>query len=315
VATQGGFLNDRTIELAAAFAGRVARKLGGEVDLWCTVNEPNVFATMGYIKGECPPGLKDARLAAMVLARLLKAHARMAEAIRENDTTDADGDGHACRVGVAHHVRVFKPASRSPLDRTIAGFTDQFFNQSIVDAHIHGRIHLTIPGVVDIDEAVPGLAGSYDYLGINYYSRDHIAADLRDPSLSRQFVPEGLSKTELGWEIYPDGLYQLLTRYSGLGLPMYVTENGIADRTGQLRPAYLRAHFDALLRAARDGADVRGYFHWSLMDNFEWAEGYGPRFGLFNVDFDSPDKKRSPTPAVEVFREIARQLNSATENA
>jgi beta-glucosidase len=308
VATQGGWMSDRTIDLAAAFAGRVARRLGGAVDLWCTINEPNVLMTMSYLKGIWPPGMQDQRIAAAVFARLMKAHARMAQAVHENDKKDADGDGHATRIGIAHHVRIFQPATRSPMDKLVSGFMDALFNQALIDAHLHGRVQLTVPGAVDIDEAVPGLAGSYDYLGINYYGRDHVAADLGDPSLSRQFVPEDRPVSDLGWDIYPEGLYRVLKRYGSLGLPIYVTENGIADRNGMSRPAFLRAHFDALVRAAREGVPVKGYFHWSLLDNFEWAEGYEPRFGLFRVDYDSPDKKRIATPAVETFQEIARQL-------
>lgn len=315
VATQGGWMSDRTIDLAASFAGRVAKKLGAAVDLFCTINEPNVLATLSYIKGIFTPGMRDQRIAIGVLARMLRAHAKMAQAIRENDTVDADGDGHATRVGIAHHVRIFQPATSSVLDRLVAGLTDQFFNQSIASAPITGRIDLSIPGVLQIHEEVPGLLGSADYLGINYYGRDYMRADLRDPSLSKQYVPEGRPVSDLGWDIYPEGLYQVLKRYGAHGLPIYVTENGIADRDGHKRPDFLRSHFEALIHAAREGVDVRGYFHWSLMDNFEWAEGYDARFGLFRVDFDSQEKKRMPTPAVETFQQIAMRLGLRPELA
>ncbi len=308
VATQGGWMNDRTVDLAASFAGRVAKKLGSAVDLFCTINEPNVLATLSYVKGVFTPGMRDQRIAIGVLARMLRAHAKMAAAIREHDTVDADGDGLAAAVGIAHHVRIFQPATNSPLDKLVAGLTDQFFNQAIAVAPLTGKIELGIPGVLEFDEEVPGLRGSSDFMGINYYGRDHVRADLRDPSLSKQYVPEGRPTSDLGWDIYPEGLYQVLKRYGALGLPIYITENGIADRSGQKRPDFLRAHFEAIIRAAREGVDVRGYFHWSLMDNFEWAEGYDARFGLFRVDFDSPDKRRSATPAVETFQQIAKRL-------
>lgn len=313
VATQGGWMSDRIVDLLAGFTERVAKKLGPAVDLWCTINEPNVLSTLSYVKGIFPPGLSDQRIAVLVLARLLRAHARMATALREYDTTDADGDGQPTRIGIAHHVRIFQPATRSPLDRLVAGLTDRFFNQSIASAPLTGKIELGIPGVLEIDEEVPGLRGSCDYLGINYYGRDYVRADLRDPSLSKQYVPEGRPVSDLGWDIYPEGLYQVLKRYGALGLPIYVTENGIADRRGDVRPSFLRSHFEALVRAAREGVDVRGYFHWSLLDNFEWAEGYDARFGLFRVDFDSPDKRRTATPAVAVFQEIAKSLGLRAE--
>jgi beta-glucosidase len=308
VAAQGGWENERTVEWLAAFTRRVARKLGGEVDLWCTLNEPNVLTAFGYMDGIWPPGVKDPKRGAQVLARLLRAHARMAQELREHDTVDADGDGHATRVGIAHHVRIFQPATRSPLDRVLAGFTDRFFNQALVDANRTGRIQLLVPGVADIDEAVPGLKGSYDYLGLNYYSRDMLHADLSSPKLSRLSVAEGRPVNDLGWEVYPEGLYQVLVRYGREGLPLYVTENGTADASGERRPDFLRRHFEALLRAAREGVDVRGYFHWSLLDNFEWAEGFEPRFGLYRVDYASPEKRRGPTPAVTTFQELARGL-------
>lgn len=308
VAARGGWMTDRTIDWLTSFTERMAKKLGGVVDSWCTINEPNVLTTLSYLKGVFPPGRKDQRQCAEALARLLRAHGKMANALREYDTVDADGDGFATRIGLAHHVRIFQPASRSPLDRVVTGFMDRFFNQAIIDAPAHGRIVLSIPGAVDIDEDVPQLKGSLDWLGINYYGRDHVRADLSDPSLSEQYVPAERPVSDLGWDIWPEGMYQVLKRYSALGLPIYVTENGIADHRGEKRPGFLRAHFEALVQAARDGVDVRGYFHWSLLDNFEWAEGHEPRFGLYRVDYNSPDKRRAPTPAVETFQQIARAL-------
>jgi beta-glucosidase len=308
VAARGGWENEQTVEWIAAFTRRVARKLGSEVDMWCTLNEPNVLMAFGYMQGKWPPGRMDAKLGLQVLARQIRAHARMARELREHDTVDADGDGHATRVGIAHHVRIFQPATGWPLDRLMAGFTDHSFNEVLVDVNRTGRIQLTVPGLADIDEAVPDLRGSYDYLGLNYYSRDMVRADLRSPTLSQQYVAEGRPVNDLGWDIYPEGLYQVLKRYARAGLPLYVTENGMADETGQRRPGFLREHFEALLRAASEGVEVRGYFHWSLMDNFEWVEGYEPRFGLFRVDHGSPDKRRVATPAVAAFQQLARDL-------
>jgi len=308
VAEQGGWENEQMVEWIAAFTRRVARKLGAEVDLWCTLNEPNVLMLQGYLKGIWPPGKTDGKLAMKVLARLIRAHARMAAELREHDTVDADGDGHATRVGIAHHVRIFEAASRSPLDRLVVGITDQLFNQTLVDCNRTGRIQLTVPGMADLDEAVPGLQGSYDYLGLNYYSRDMMRADLKDPSLSKQYVAPGRPVNDLGWDIYPEGLHQALVRYGKAGLPIYITENGMADAKGERRADFLRTHFEALVRAAQEGVDVRGYFHWSLLDNFEWAEGFEPRFGLFQVDYQSPERRRTPTAAVAVFQELARGL-------
>ncbi|MDY7229999.1 glycoside hydrolase family 1 protein [Hyalangium rubrum] len=308
VVDTGGWENPATIDAFEAYTARVAEAMGGEVDWWCTVNEPNVYAVLGYLDAEWPPGRQDEKATATVLSHLIEAHARAARQLRQKDTVDADGDSHATRIGLAHHVRVFQPATGSAVDTTVAGLTDAFFNESVPEALRTGRIRLSIPGSVSLDREVEGLKGSIDYFGINYYTRDYVRQYFGEPSLSRQYVPRGREKNDLGWDLYPEGLYLFLTRYAKLGLPLLVTENGMADHTGERRPYYLQSHIYAVEQARAAGADVRGYFHWSLLDNFEWAEGYEPKFGLFSVDLASPEKTRQDTPAVATFQEIARNL-------
>lgn len=308
VADQGGFESDQTVEDFDAFVRHVSQRLGGEVDLWCTLNEPNVYVTFGYVLGEWPPGKSDQKLGAEVLTKLAVAHARAAKALRETDTLDADGDGRATQIGIAHHVRIFQPATQSVMDESIAGLTDDFFNESFPAAVKTGRMKISIPGTVEIDQPIDGLEGSFDFLGLNYYTRDYVRADLSDPSLSHQYVPRGRPTSDLGWDLYPEGMYLLVKRFSAYGWPIYITENGIADQAGDTRPQFLLQHLSALEKAANEGADVRGYFHWALLDNFEWAEGFGPRFGLFSVDYSDPALPRKPTPAVETFRTVADNL-------
>ena len=308
VSEAGGWENPATLDAFEAFASRVAKELGGEVDWWCTINEPNVYAVLGYLDGVWPPGKQDTQAMATVLNHLIEAHARAARQLRAQDTADVDGDGFATRVGLAHHVRVFQPATGSTADITVAGLTDAFFNESVPEALRTGRIRLSVPGQVSIDREVDGLKGSIDYFGINYYTRDYVRQYFGEPSLSRQYVPRGRQTNDLGWELYPEGLYLFLMRYAEFGLPLIVTENGMADHTGERRPYYLQSHLYAVEQARAKGADVRGYFHWSLLDNFEWAEGYEPKFGLFSVDLASPEKTRQETPAVGTFQEIARNL-------
>jgi beta-glucosidase len=307
VAESGGWENPDTLEAFERFSGRVAELLGADVDWWCTINEPNVYAVFGYMDGVWPPGRKDTVATAHVLANLLEAHARAARQLRAHDTVDADGDGRATLISLAHHVRVFQPASGSTTDVAVAGLTDDFFNESVPNALRTGRVSLFVPGSVSLERDVPDLKGSIDYLGLNYYTRDHVRQDT-SPSFSHKYVPSGYATNDLGWEFYPEGLYLLLKRYAALGLPLVVTENGMDDRTGEHRPYYLRSHLYAVEQAVAEGVPVRGYFHWSLIDNFEWAEGYEPRFGLFRVDRSSAELTRQTTPAVETFREAARNL-------
>jgi beta-glucosidase len=308
VAAKGGLERPEVADDLAAFTRRVAKELGGSVDFWCPINEINVVAAQGWLVGIWPPGKTgDTAAQAQVMATLLKAHAKMAKALREVDVTDANGDGHATLITTAHHVRIFQPASHALLDTAIAGLTDDFVNEAIPRAFATGHISLNVPGTIDIEEDVDGLKGSIDVLGLNYYTRDIVRADLGSASLSQLYYRAGRPTNDQGWDIYPDGLYVLLKRFSAYGWPLVVTENGLSDHEGTHRSLYLAQHLAALERAVDEGVDVRGYYHWSLLDNFEWADGFSARFGLFAVDYAN-NRARSATPAVATFKRIAQNL-------
>jgi beta-glucosidase len=304
VAAKRGFETEATRAAFVAFVRRVGAELADTVDVWCPFNEINVYAAQGYLSGVWPPGKKDdTALQVTVMTNMLKAHAQAAAALREVDTVDADGDGRPTVLTTAHHVRVFQPASHSLLDTTIAGLTDDVANEAIPRALKTGRIRFSVPGTIEVDEQVDGLAGSIDVLGLNYYTRDIVRADLSSAALSNLFYRKGRPTNDLGWDLYPDGLYLFLVRFSSYGWPIVITENGTADQADDFRTKYLAQHLAAIERAVSEGVDVRGYYHWSLLDNFEWAEGYSARFGLFRVDFDG-ERARSPTRAVAAFRSI-----------
>ncbi|MBL8920236.1 MAG: glycoside hydrolase family 1 protein [Myxococcaceae bacterium] len=307
VADAGGFEGEAIRGDLERFTRRVAGNLKDQVDWWVTLNEPNVYAVQGWLRGVFPPGKKDDTVTqTKVIAMMLKTHARMAQALREVDDVDADGDGFATRIAVAHHVRYFQPATTSPLDVAIAALTDDYSNEAIPRALKTGRVLLDVPGAITIDEVVPGLAGSIDVLGLNYYTRDLVRTDLGSPSFSTLTYRKGRATSDLGWDLYPDGLHSFLVRFAAYGWPLVVTENGLADRSGTLRTPFLVQHVHALERALRDGADVRGYAHWSLMDNFEWAEGYDAQFGLFTIEPGT--LRRVPTASVEPFRAIGANI-------
>jgi beta-glucosidase len=309
LARRGGWEWDGAPEAFAAFAGRAAAAFGGAVDYWCTINEPNVFVAKGYLAGQWPPGVKDPRRAARVLAALMKGHALAARALRQHDTADADGDGHATRIGIAQNLRIFDPFGPGPGDGIVAGAADAFYNDSFLDAVAGGRIRISLPGAIEINEPYPALRGTFDYLGVNYYTREFVIGHLRGPQVYAATAPPGLPRNDMGWEIYPEGLYRLLVRYAAYGWPLFVTENGVADGRDEQRSDFIRAHIYALDRARADGIDVVGYLYWSLTDNFEWSYGYRGRFGLFTIDFaQDPDLTRRPTAAVATFQEAARNI-------
>jgi len=312
VAAKGGWewsdpdhgISDAMGELAA----HLGERFGDLVDLWCTINEPNVAVYEAYLWGEYPPGVQDIGRMAHAYVETMKAHAKMAAALRAHDLVDADGDGRATSIGLALHVAIFEPASASPLDVTVAGLTDDVTNELVPRAASTGRVRLEVPGTISIDEEVPGLKGSFDYLGVNYYTRYYVRFDLSDPALSKQYFAPGRLTSDLGYETYPEGMYRALVRMGRWGWPIYILENGVADATGASRPEYLRAHLWELERAQAAGVDVRGYFHWSLVDNFEWALGSFGRLGLYRVDTTDPNLVRQPTQAVDTFRQIAIEM-------
>ena len=308
VSAPGGWEWPGALPAFESYAARCGAAFGDLVDVWTTVNEPNGIAAEGYLNGRWPPGVSNSGRASRVYAELLKAHGLAAAALRRSDTVDADGDGFATRVGIAHHVQILQPASAAPLDSAIAGLTDDWVNEVPLRAAKTGRITIDVPGDPLIDETFEPLKGSFDYLGINFYERNFVRADLGDPALAQHYVPADRPTNDVGWDVYPEGFYRVLVRYSGWGWPIYVLENGVSDEDDDLRPRYLRAHLYALQRAVADGADVRGYSHWSLMDNFELTEGFSSRFGLFEIDFSDPELRRKPRASTEVFREAARGL-------
>jgi len=295
LADRGGVRAAEFPERFARFAAQVARRLPG-VRYWVTVNEPNVVMLMGYLEGVFPPAQRDPKAAVEALVGQLRGHGQAARALRE-----VAGD---VRIGVANHLTALQPKHpANPLDRLVTRQAAGLFNWGFQDAVASGRIRLTAVGFPRVDEPAPELLGSTDFFGLNYYTRHLLAFAPRAASKVVEEPGPG-PRSDLGWEIYPDGFEQVIRQaWDRYGLPVIVTENGIADESGDVRPAYLRWHVAAMRRAMDAGVPVHGYLHWSLMDNFEWAEGFAPRFGLYRVDYASLE--RHETPACAVFRSLA----------
>jgi len=296
IAIRGGLVAPDFPDRFGRFAAEAARRLGSGVELWCTVNEPNVQMYQGYVEGVWPPGVRDTVQAAAAFAGLVKGHAAAAQAVRK-EIPEA-------RIGAAVNLIVFDPASRWSLPDWIAAReADRGFNWAFYDSIQKGRVQLDLAGFPKIDDELLGLAGSADFLGVNYYRRNMVRFTPRAPGLVT-LLPGPGAKSDSGVEIYPEGLLRLLRRaWQRYRLPIFVTENGIADDSGRLRPGFLRQHAFAVAQAIDEGIPVLGYYHWSLLDNFEWAEGFSHRFGLFRVNYASFE--RTPTGAVDEFRRLA----------
>jgi beta-glucosidase len=232
----------------------------------------------GYVVGVSPPGKSDSKIGVKVLANLLKGHGRAYRIIH--------AEFPRAWVGFAHHMRVFQAYNWwNPGDLLVAAFIDDFWNNQILNSIKSGHLHLSVPFVVNYDEEWPELRGALDFVGVNYYTRDFVKLDFSSPALIDDLTKPGLPHNDLGWEIYPEGLYKVVMRAASFGWPVVITENGIADAADSQRGKFLCDHLTQLSYAIDDGADVRGYLHWALVDNWEWVNGFAARFGLVKVDY------------------------------
>jgi beta-glucosidase len=300
MADRGGVAAADFPERFSRFAAQAARRLGPDVELWCTINEPNVQMYMGYMVGNWPPLEASPARAASAWVGLARAHAAAAKALR---SVDPDA-----KIGIAQNQMALQPAWRLWIpDWLTVRLVDQAWNWAFHDAVQDGRVRLRLPGA-SIDERMPDLAGSADFLGLNYYHRYLLHAVPGAPQGVEMRPGPGM-KSELGGDpppgdSYPEGMLLLMREaWDRYGLPIYITEAGIADDQGVMRGPLIRAHVEAIQRALSEDIPVRGYFHWTLMDSFEWEKGYRPRFGLYHVDRETLERTRAG--GAEVFLALA----------
>jgi beta-glucosidase len=319
----GGWPARDTAERFAEYAAAVHERLRDRIGDWITLNEPWCAAFLGHAAGVHAPGGQDPAAALRAAHHLLLGHGRAVAAIREQDARS--------RLGITLNLAPVTPAGEEPADVDAARRIDGLANRLFLDPVLLGRYPADVLG--DVRALTDGrhlepydeeaIAAPLDFLGINYYTRHvvrHAEGAGAGPSpwvgaQDVEFVTRGLPQTAMGWEIDPDGLHEVLTRVQReyTELPLFVTENGaaFADERGPdgavpdpERIAYLDAHFRAAHRAIEDGVDLRGYFVWSLLDNFEWAYGYGKRFGLVHVDYAT--QERTPKASARWFAQVTR---------
>ena len=317
---RGGWTSRATAEAFVAYAETVASRLGDRVRHWTTHNEPWVVAWIGHAWGEHAPGRTSEADAVGTAHHLLLSHGWAVEAIRRA-APDA-------RVGITLNLAQAYPASPSPEDEAAAWQVDGEGNRWFLDPLFRGaypadlleRNELVAPMVRDGD--LEAVSAPTDFLGVNNYFRFVVTDNGKGPHIVRD--PDA-QITDMGWEVYPDGLYRVLARVHDDYAPpaIYVTENGAAfgdvrGHDGRVRDperqAYLASHIDSVAQAVAEGVPVKGYFVWSLLDNFEWAHGYSKRFGLVYIDY--PTLERVPKDSFYWYRDfVARQKAPAPSPA
>ena len=300
LAERGGVLHPDAPRLFARYVAACVERFGDSVTWWITVNEPNVLAFMGYLFGGWPPGEQSMPRMFAALRALVRMHAAGATAIRRV----ALRHGWGARISIAHAERPQRAGSQStPLDRAAAVIPNWMFNRWFLRSCRTGRL---LPPV-GAGQRVAGLRGSLDYLGVNYYTEDMVRFDRRSPNtlFTQQLADPALPHSSFGWSIDASAMRRALNAlWREFGLPLLITENGVADEHDELRPGYIIDHLNAVLDSIDDGADVRGYLHWTAWDNWEWAEGYTKRFGLFYVDPET--QRRFAKPSAALYADIGR---------
>ena len=270
-AERGGWTARDAVDLFARYCERVATALSDAIPFACTINEPQIVALFGYLHGHHPPGVRNPMLWRRVTRTLIAAHGAAVSAL---------GAGAGCpRAGVCLQMPAIEPAR--PYEDGCRALTEEL-QREMIDVYLDGP--------------------RGDFVGVQYYTRMRV-----EPAATSGFAPapEGRALTQMGWELHPEGLRQTLHSAARAGLPLYVTENGIATAEDSERIDYLESHLGAVRRAIEEGVDVRGYLYWSSFDNFEWAEGYRPLFGLVGIDRDD-GMRRQVRPSAEAFGRVAR---------
>ena len=316
-----GWLDRSTVTEFRKYAKFLAWKFGPLVDRWITLNEPMVVTVNGYanvpgvIGGNFPPGAFNFPAAIATIQNLADANQAAYGAVKKQD--------RGARVGFVHNMIGWTPVNSNDADDvTGTQHANYLFNRLFLDSALKGFRDRNANGVIEAGERSRKRAGKADFIGVNYYFRgrvDGLGASITPTVPVLDFLPSTTYQStinpgapacpttcsEFGWEIYPEGFREVLGIAGDYRRPVIVTENGISDSNDDQRPGYLTSHLRAMLAAKRaKEARIQGYFHWSLVDNFEWAVGYTQDFGLFS--FDPATLARTARPSASLYARIAR---------
>lgn len=300
---RGGWLHESAPGWFARFVRYTVEQLGDLCDFWCTINEPNIYSLAGWVLGQHPPGKTgDIAGALKVVGALLRGHAAaytVIHRLQKNAT-----------VGWSQNFNTFDPEhALSPFDVTVTKLRDLLINDLVPNAIRFGEVPLPVRAFTgDVGEA----RGTFDYVGINTYYRDLVRFDLTNPGelFGRNLPAPGTPRSDQpvsGWEwgeVYPQGIARIADALKSTGKPLYVTEAGVADHEDRLRPWVLAKAAKAMHDAIGRGADLRGFMHWTLVDNFEWSEGFSTRFGLYALDVET--QARTARPSAALYGQMAK---------
>lgn len=295
----GTFEKEENIKHFVEFSKLVFARYKDRVKYWVTLNEPNVFVTSGYFNTVFPPGKADSKLGAEVLKNMLKAHVEVYKELKSDQWSVVRGQENKdqkpkaeVQIGLATSIFQFEPARRWHLgDWAIARISSNTFNESVLAFFRTGTMNFYVPLDVNVSYTDSNAPNTIDFIGVNYYSHYAYKFDFDFKKATQSIAVEGEEMTDMPYTIYTEGIYRAIEDVATLKKPIIITENGISDAKDDRREKYIRQSLYAVSKAIKDGYDVRGYYYWTLLDNFEWAEGYTQKFGLYEVNLQTQERK------------------------
>ncbi len=283
---KGGFEKEENIEYFVRFSEEVFYSLSSRAQIWCTINEPAVYSFCGYVYGTFPPGVTNIDLAGRVLQNLMKAHVAVYNALKNMP------NGKEAKIGLVHNLLKFEAFNKhNPVEAISAHYVSNITTNAVMNFLEKGEYKFYVPFTANVSFEDKEILSSLDFIGLNYYSHPLLKMNfsLSEPLVSSCHEEEIMA--DVPYRLYPQGIYEAVKECSKLNVPIYITENGIADKNDDRRKEYIKRYLFALSQAIEDGYDVRGYFYWTLMDNFEWDEGTLIKFGLYSVDPLTKERK------------------------
>ncbi len=271
LAAKGGFLHPDSAQLFARYTRYIAAELGSEIDYWVTINEPEIYPYMAYVAGLHPPFKKNVWLYIKLTLRLITAHKAAYHAIKSVKP--------AAQISIAKNNVYYEPYRKDNfLDIVLVWGFKKFGNYYILDR----------------------IKNEIDYIGLNYYFYHTLKFDITKGA--RHMNETVGPRSDMGWRTYPGGLYHLLLDLKKYGKPVIITENGIANARDDMRQRFIAEHLQSVSQAIQDGVNIKGYCYWSLTDNYEWHDGFDPKFGLIEINYET--QKRMVRPSANIFRKL-----------
>lgn len=284
----GAFEKKENIKYFVRFSKKIFEALSDKVKLWCTLNEPNIYAFQGYIRGVFPPGISGIggfmpnQLAVTVLENLMRAHTEVYKELKVMQ------NGEKSQIGLVHQYLKFQPYGYWHLLESIPGYhLNEFLNDTVLNFCKTGEFYYCSILHNALAKFKTDREKIIDFIGLNYYSR--VIATMRPFHPVSSCYP-GEIMTDMPYAIFAQGIYDAIKDVASLNVPIYITENGISDAKDDRRELFIKQYLYAVSQALKDGYDVRGYYYWSLMDNFEWDMGRTQKFGLYSVDLNTQSR-------------------------